>query len=71
MVKSVRRAHELLNAHVDARGGLQQAPPTVHERVLIRLAWLALDLQIAMLEGRQKPGLCLEDMRCPHPPLLG
>ena len=69
MVKAVRRAHELLNAHVDADGVLQQAPPTVHERGLIRLAWLAPDLQIAMLEGRQKPGLCLEDLRCAPIPL--
>lgn len=49
--------------HADANHVLQQAPPTVHERSLIRLAWLAPDLQMAMLEGRQKPGLCLEDQR--------
>ena len=48
---------------------LQQAPPTVHERGLIRLAWLAPDLQLALLEGRQKRGLCLEDLRWASIPL--
>lgn len=52
LVKAVKRAHELLDAHSDANRVLLQAPPTVHERGLIRLAWLAPDLQIGMLEGR-------------------
>lgn len=65
MVKAVTRAHQLLEDHADAEGVLQQAPSTVHERGLIRLAWLAPDL----LEGRQKPGLCLEDLRCAPIPL--
>lgn len=39
---------------------------------VIRLAWLAPDLQMEMLEGRQKTGLCLEDLRCaPIPAVLG
>jgi len=59
----------LLDAEADADGVLQLAPLTVHERGLIRLAWLAPDLQVAMLEGRQKPGLCLEDLRCEPIPL--
>jgi site-specific DNA recombinase len=69
LAKAVKRAHELLNTHSDANGALQQAPPTVHERGLIRLAWLAPDLQLALLEGRQKPGLCLEDLRRASIPL--
>lgn len=69
LVKAIKRAHELLAAHADAAGVLQQAPLTVHERGLIRLAWLAPDLQVAMIEGRQKPGLCLEDLRCAPIPL--
>lgn len=69
LVKAVKRAHELLDAHADANRVLLQSPPTVHERGLIRLAWLAPDLQLAMLEGRQKTGLCLEDLRFARIPL--
>ncbi len=69
LVKAVKWAHQLLDANADANHVLQQAPPTVHERGLIRLAWLAPDLQMAMLEGRQKPGLCLEDLRFARIPL--
>lgn len=67
LIKAIKRAHELLDAHADRV--LQQAPPTVHERGLIRLAWLSPDLQQAMLEGRQKAGLCLEDLRFAPIPL--
>lgn len=69
LVKSVKRAHELCGAHADANRVLLQSPPTVHERGLIRLARLAPDLQLAMLEGRQKTGLCLEDLRFAPIPL--
>lgn len=69
LVKAVKRAHELLDAHGDANRVLLQSPPTVHERGLIRLAWLAPDLQLAMLEGRQKTGLYLEDLRFAPIPL--
>ena len=47
----------------------RQAPPTAHERNLVRLAWLAPDLQAAILDGRQKQELCLEDLRCGAFPL--
>lgn len=63
LIKAVKRAHALLEAHADAGRVLVEAPPTVHERSLIRLAWLAPDLQTAILEGQQKAGLCLEDLR--------
>lgn len=63
LAKAVKRAHELVETHMDADGVLQEAPVTVHERRLIRLAWLAPDLQQAMLDGRQKSGLCLEDFK--------
>jgi site-specific DNA recombinase len=68
LANAVRRAHALLNSSSDAQG-LRQSPASVHERGLIRLAWLAPDLQAAMLEGRQKPGLCLEDLRWARIPL--
>lgn len=63
LAKAVRRAHALAQECSDASGLVQQSPASVHERGLIRLAWLAPDLQQAMLEGRQKTGLCLEDLR--------
>lgn len=63
LAKAVKRAHELVETHMDADGVLQEAPVTVHERRLIRIAWLAPDLQQAMLDGRQKSGLCLEDFK--------
>lgn len=69
LASAVKRAHALLATYADAAGVLQQAPPTVHERGLIRLAWLAPDLQVGILEGRQKPGLCLEDLRFARVPL--
>lgn len=63
MAKAVRRAHALVQECSDESGLMQRSPASVHERGLIRLAWLAPDLQQAMLEGRQKTGLCLEDLR--------
>ena len=69
LAKAVKRAHAMLDASTDPNGMLQQAPSSVHERRLIRLAWLAPDLQVAMLDGRQKPGLCLEDLRFAPIPL--
>ena len=69
LVRALRQAHALLAASVDPHGVMQQAPQSTQERGLIRLAWLAPDLQIALLEGRQKTGLCLEDLRCAPIPL--
>lgn len=69
LIKAVKRAHAILDAAVDDDGVLQQAPASAHENTLVRLAWLAPDLQAAFLEGQQKPGLCLEDLRCAAIPL--
>lgn len=65
LIKGLRRAHQLAaslgwNA---AEGALRQAdivsPTSAYERKLVRLAFLAPDLQRAILEGRQAPGLTL------------
>ncbi len=69
LIKALKRAHQLLDAHTNADGLMTQSPASPHERSLLRLAFLAPDVQRAFLEGRQKPGLCLEDLRCNAIPL--
>ena len=65
LVKGLRRAHKLASAlgwnasdgalrHIDVA-----APVGAYDRKLVRLAFLAPDLQRAILEGRQAPGLTL------------
>ncbi|MGN7099699.1 recombinase family protein [Brevundimonas diminuta] len=65
LIKGLRRAHQLArglgwNA---SDGALRQvdvaAPAGAYDRKLVRLAFLAPDLQRAILEGRQAPGLTL------------
>jgi DNA invertase Pin-like site-specific DNA recombinase len=69
LIKGLKQGHSLLAAGPDLDGVLQRSPTTAHERTLIRLAWLAPSVQAAILEGRQTPGLCLEDLRCMSLPL--
>jgi site-specific DNA recombinase len=64
LIVGLKRSHDILAVQLDADGVMHQAPDNGHDRTLVRLAWLAPDLQAAILEGRQKPGLCLEDLRC-------
>ena len=65
LIKGLRRAHKLASAlgwnasdgalrHIDVA-----APVGAYDRKLVRLAFLAPDLQRAILEGRQAPGLTL------------
>lgn len=65
LIKGLRRAHQLAcgfgwNA---SDGALRQvnvaAPASAYDRKLVRLAFLAPDLQRAILEGRQAPSLTL------------
>ena len=73
LIKGLRRAHQLAanmgwNA---ADGSFRQtdvtSPTSAYERKLVRLAFLAPDLQRDILEGRQAPGLTLQ--RLLHDPL--
>lgn len=65
LIKGLRRAHRLAAGlgWQAGDGSLQQfkvsAPASAYERRLVRLAFLAPDLQRAILEGRQAPGLTL------------
>jgi DNA invertase Pin-like site-specific DNA recombinase len=65
LIKGLRRAHKLASAlgwnasdgalrHIDVA-----APVGAYDRKLVRLVFLAPDLQRAILEGRQAPGLTL------------
>ena len=66
MVKALRRAHWMLAQHGGCPVGRPEqalpgsAPDGPYERRLIRLAFLAPDLQAKILEGRQPRGLTLK-----------
>ncbi len=65
LIKGLRRAHQLASGlgWNASDGALRQvnvaAPASAYDRKLVRLAFLAPDLQRAILEGRQAPGLTL------------
>lgn len=63
LAKALKRAHQILDGHLDDEGQLQKQPVSPHERDLIRLSFLAPNVQSGFLEGRQKLGLCLDDLR--------
>lgn len=69
LVKALKRAHKVLDAYIDEAGAIHQSPVSPYERNLVRLALLAPEVQPAFLEGPQKPGVCLEDLRCQAIPL--
>lgn len=69
LITRPKHSHDILAAQLNEDGVMHQAPDNGHDRTLVRLAWLAPDLQAAILDGRQKPGLCLEDLRCMAIPL--
>jgi DNA invertase Pin-like site-specific DNA recombinase len=60
MIGALRRAHALVQLDHQRLPRLEAAPATLYERRLIRMAFLAPDLQVAILEGRQPDHLKLE-----------
>jgi DNA invertase Pin-like site-specific DNA recombinase len=74
MVKALRRAHRMLAQHGGCPVGRPEqalpgsAPDGPYERRLIRLAFLAPDLQAKILEGRQPRGLNLKALLRWEPP---
>jgi site-specific DNA recombinase len=55
LIRALRSAHALLTTDRTGTPSLEAAPATSYNRKLIRLAFLAPDLQSAILDGRQ-PG---------------
>jgi len=70
LIKALRSAHAMLKTDGAGLPTLDAAPASPYRRRLVRLAFLAPDLQRAVLAGRQPPGLTLEQlMRAPMPML--
>ncbi len=68
LIKALRNAHAHLQNDAAGLPILDAAPATPYRRRLVQLAFLAPDLQRAILAGEQPPGLTLEHlMRRPMP----
>ncbi|WP_347309958.1 recombinase family protein [Defluviimonas sp. SAOS-178_SWC] len=59
LIRALRTAHAMLGREASGAVTLEAAPDTPYRRRLIRLAFLAPDLQRAILEGRQSHHLTL------------
>jgi len=67
LVRGLRAAHDLAAAQAGSEGTPAELtftaqPKSWYERSLLRLIYLAPDIQKAVLEGRQPAGLMLEDL---------
>lgn len=60
LIKALRRAHAMLEVDKTGLPILDSAPSSPHRRQLIRLAFLAPELQKQIFAGQQPPGLTLE-----------
>ncbi len=70
LIKNIRKAHRIASAvGWRTRGAVNvaEAPANAYDRKLCRLAFLAPDIQRAILEGRQPPDLTLD--RLLHQPI--
>jgi site-specific DNA recombinase len=62
LVRALRRAHAMLRTDAAGMPMLAEAPASPYMRRILRLAFLAPDLQRDILAGRQPPGLTLEQL---------
>ena len=62
LIKALRTAHAMVDWKTGGLPQLQQTPTAFYKRRLVRLAFLAPDLQNAILEGRQPPRLTLKTL---------
>ena len=60
LIKALRTAHSMLETDSKGMPTLQIAPKSPYERRLFKLAFLAPDIQKAILDGKQLAGLTLE-----------
>ncbi|MBT5459438.1 MAG: hypothetical protein HOK82_22805 [Rhodospirillaceae bacterium] len=68
LIKALRTAHAIISTDAAGLPRLNTAPSSPYLRRLVRLAFLAPELQRAILAGKQPPGLTLEQlMRTPMP----
>lgn len=69
LIGALRTARKMLDTDRSGAPTLDAAPDTSYRRRLIRLAFLAPDLQRAILAGRQPPGLTLAGLMSGDMPL--
>ncbi|MDT9601076.1 recombinase family protein [Sphingosinicella rhizophila] len=62
MIKALRAAHTMARTDKDGMPRLESSPGSPYLRRLARLAFLAPDIQEAIMEGRQPPTLMLEQL---------
>ena len=70
LIKALRSAHAMLGRDKGGDALLEAIPSSPYHRRLLRLAFLAPDLQRAILAGRQPPGLTLKKLLELRLPLL-
>jgi len=69
LARAIHKGHALLKDCTGPNGRLTRAPSDPHERMLIRLAFLAPDIQAAVFAGQQPQNLSLEALRFAPIPL--
>jgi DNA invertase Pin-like site-specific DNA recombinase len=70
LIRALRAAHAMVRRDRSGLPVLDVAPPSPYHRRLVRLAFLAPDIQRAILSGRQPPGLTLGQLMESPLPLL-
>jgi site-specific DNA recombinase len=62
LIRALRAAHRMTGRGSDGLPSMEVAPATPYLRRIVRLAFLAPDLQAMILQGTQPPGLTLEQL---------
>ncbi len=70
LIDALRHAHAALSPSADGAPMLVEAPANPHHRKRVRLAFLAPELQAAILAGTHPAGLTLDQMSETRLPLL-
>ncbi len=70
LINALRAAHAMLGETRDGLPELKASPVKPYDRKILRLAFLAPELQAAILDGRQAPELTIERLTQASPELL-